>query len=198
MVDHFVKFPAAILFDMDGTLTVPTFDFPAVRRAMGLPEGAPILEHLQLMAADRRAAAEMILHRFEDEVAEKAQLAESCHEVLQYILARGAKLALITRNRRESVVTFLKRHMLPIDVWVAREDGPHKPDPYPLYLACRRLNIPPENCWMVGDGQFDVEAGINAGMKTIWLKQGRQRSFAAEPWIEIEDIREFYKWLKLI
>ncbi len=192
------SFPQAILFDMDGTLTGPVFDFPAARRAMGLPEGVPILEHLRLLPAGKRSAAEAVLHRIEDEVAASAPLAERCNDVLAYILERGAKLALITRNRRDSVVTFLKRHPLPIDVLITREDGPHKPDPYPLLLACERLAVVPKECWMIGDGQYDVEAGINAGMKTVWLRLGRKRAFDAKPWREVEDLVELHDLLKSV
>lgn len=184
--------PEAVLFDMDGTLTVPTFDFPAVRLAMGLPEGAPILEHMATMTPEERQAAEAILHRFEDEVAEKAPLADRCDDLLGSLIRRGVGIALITRNRRESVLTFLKRNPLPIKVWITREDAPHKPDPTPLRLACERLGVAPERCWMVGDGQYDVEAGINAGMRTVWLRLGRVRPFAATPWLEVEDLCELY------
>lgn len=191
-----VPFPSAILFDMDGTLTLPTFDFPAVRRALGFPDEAPILEYMAIIPADRRQEAEGILRRFEDEVAEKAPLADGCLDLLHYILGRGAKLALITRNRRDSVSTFMKRHPLPIDVCITREDGPHKPDPSGLLRACELLDVKPEHSWMVGDGQYDVEAGLNAGMRTIWLKWGRTRSFPAEPWQELQDLRELHAMLK--
>jgi HAD superfamily hydrolase (TIGR01549 family) len=183
-------FPKAVLFDMDGTLTAPTFDFPAIRRALGLPEDAPILEHIGLMPPEKRLEAEEILRRFEDEVAATAPLADRCHEVLSYLSARGSRVALVTRNRRESVATFMRRHPLPIKVCISREDGPHKPDPYPLLLACRQLEVIPGECWMVGDGQFDVEAGINAGMRSIWLSWDRERKFAAEPWRTVRDLVE--------
>ena len=47
--------PAAMLFDMDGTLTVPYFDFDAIRREVGVGN-QPILEAVEKMdeANDRR------------------------------------------------------------------------------------------------------------------------------------------------
>ena len=63
MVPQDVPFPKAVLFDMDGTLTVPTFDFPAIRRALGLPPGAPILEHIRLMSPGKQLEAEAVLRR---------------------------------------------------------------------------------------------------------------------------------------
>ena len=188
--------PKAVLFDMDGTLTVPTFDFPAVRRAIGLPEGAPILEHVAALPEAQRLAAEVILRKFEDEVADKAPLAQGCHDVLGHLLGRGIKLALITRNRRESVVTFLKRYPLPIEVWITRDDAPHKPNPAPLLMACEQLGVEPRDCWMVGDGVYDIEAGINAGMRTVWLSWGRERLFAAKPWREVQDLCGLHDFLE--
>lgn len=190
------QFPPAILFDMDGTLTVPTFDFPAVRKAMGLPPGAGILESLATMSPQDRQAAEIILHQFEDQVAQEAPLAPGCRQLLDYLRHRGAKLALITRNRRDSVNTFLKRHPLPIDICITRQDAPHKPSPQGLLHACRALNVDAQHCWMVGDGQFDVEAGIHAGMRPIWLRLGRRRGFAAQPWHEVEDLPGLHGFAK--
>ena len=190
--DDDIPFPKAVLFDMDGTLTMPTFDFPALRRLLGLPDDAPILEHIGMMASAQRLKAEEILHRYEDEVAAKAPLADRCHDVLSFLEARGSRVALVTRNRRDSVDTFFRRHALPITVCICREDGPHKPDPYPLLLACRQLGVKAEDCWMVGDGQFDIEAGINAGMRSIWLSWDRQRKFAAEPWQTVRDLVELH------
>jgi HAD superfamily hydrolase (TIGR01509 family) len=189
-----ISFPKAVLFDMDGTLTVPTFDFPGIRRALGLPPGAPILECIAKMEPEQQLAAEVILHRFEDEVAEKAPLADGCEQLLQFLLAKDIHLAVITRNRRQSVLTFQKRYPLPIDVWITREDGPHKPDPTSLLLACQRLGVRTQEAWMVGDGQFDVEAGINAGMPSIWLAHARPRTFAAEPWKTVETLRDLLDW----
>jgi HAD superfamily hydrolase (TIGR01509 family) len=192
MIPDGTPFPKAVLFDMDGTLTAPTFDFPAIRRALGLPEDAAILEHIAMMPPERRLRAEEILRQFEDEVATTAPLADRCHEVLSYLSARGSRVALVTRNRRESVETFLRRHPLPIKVRISREDGPHKPDPYPLLLACRQLGVTPAECWMVGDGQFGIEAGINAGMRSIWLSWDRERQFAAQPWRTVRDLAELH------
>jgi FMN phosphatase YigB (HAD superfamily) len=49
---------------------------------------------------------------------------------------------------------------------------------------------------MIGDGQFDVEAGLAAGMKTVWLSHGRTRPFAAEPWRTVRDLHELATMLR--
>ncbi len=42
-----------------------------------------------------------------------------------------------------------------------------KPDPAPLLLAARELDLPPGSCVYIGDAPRDVEAGRAAGMKTV-------------------------------
>jgi len=42
-----------------------------------------------------------------------------------------------------------------------------KPDPEPMYLACKKIGVQPENCLYVGDARRDIDAGLNAGMQTL-------------------------------
>ncbi len=54
----------AIIFDLDGTLTVPVLDFGAIREELGLTD-EPILEAMARMDAADRARAEAVLDRHE-------------------------------------------------------------------------------------------------------------------------------------
>jgi FMN phosphatase YigB (HAD superfamily) len=60
-------------------------------------------------------------------------------------------------------------------------------------VACQRLGVPQADTWMIGDGQFDIEAGTAAGMCTIWISHGKQRAFQAMPWREVRDLWELKK-----
>ncbi|HEX8915032.1 MAG TPA: HAD-IA family hydrolase [Humisphaera sp.] len=186
--DPQIILPRAVLFDMDGTLTEPALDFPEIKRAMGIDAGRPILEALAEMSAEARSAAEAILHRYEDEAARNSALNPGCREVLALLDAKGVRTALITRNSRSSVRTVLGAHGLPIDVLVTREDAPPKPDPEPLYRALRQLGESPADAWMVGDGEFDVQAGLNAGCRTVWLSHRRTKHFPEDPWRAVDDL----------
>jgi HAD superfamily hydrolase (TIGR01509 family) len=181
--------PRAILFDMDGTLTEPMLDFPRIKAEMGIGN-RPILEALAEMEPSARAAAEVILHRHEDDAAANSVLNPGCMELLTSLTERGILTALITRNSRSSAQRVVATHGIPIEVLITREDAPPKPDPQPLRLACRRLGIECGQAWMVGDGQYDVEAGIAASIRTVWLSHGRRRPFAAVPWREVRDLPE--------
>ncbi len=181
--------PAAVLFDMDGTLTQPMLDFPRIKAEMGIGN-EPILEALAAMDTGERQVAEAILERHEREAAALSALNPGCPELLRWLGARGIPTALITRNSLLSTRTVLDRHALQIAVLVMREHAPPKPHPRPLQLACELLGVPSSAAWMVGDGQYDIEAGSAAQIRTVWLSHRRQRPFSARPWREVADLWE--------
>ena len=190
-----MTFPRAVLFDMDGTLTEPMLDFPRIKAEMGIGE-RPILEALAEMPPAERARAETVLLRHEEDAAAGSTLNPGCREVLDWLATRGVRSALITRNSRQSVRTVVERHGLLIDFMVSRADARPKPHPEPLHLACERLGVRPGEAWMVGDGQYDVEAGLAAGVPTVWVSHGRPRPFAAVPGRTVESLHELAELLR--
>jgi pyrophosphatase PpaX len=48
----------------------------------------------------------------------------------------------------------------------------HKPDPEGIFLALNNLGIRSKNVIMIGDTAPDIEAGKNAGVKTIGVTYG--------------------------
>jgi 2-phosphoglycolate phosphatase len=47
-----------------------------------------------------------------------------------------------------------------------------KPHPEPMFYACKLTGAQPQECVYVGDARRDIEAGQNAGMKTIIAEYG--------------------------
>jgi len=47
-----------------------------------------------------------------------------------------------------------------------------KPHPEPMYLACKQADSKPENCIYIGDALRDIQAGANAGMRTVVANYG--------------------------
>ena len=43
-----------------------------------------------------------------------------------------------------------------------------------LLKAAEDFNIDMSQSWMIGDGENDVKAGINAGCKTVLLSNGKE------------------------
>ena len=187
--------PRALLLDMDGTITEPMLDFPRIKREMGIGT-RPILEAMRAMTPADRAAAEVVLARHEDEAAAASRLNPGCDRLFAWITEHRVVTALITRNTRSSVQTVLAKHGLSFGTLIAREDAPFKPDPRPLLLACERLGVTPADAWMVGDGQYDIEAGRAAEVRTVWMSHGRPKSFEAKPWRTARDLRGLVELLE--
>ena len=59
------------------------------------------------------------------------------------------------------------------DAVVAQEPGkPAKPDPAPLFEACRRMEADPNSSILIGDSETDAEAARSAGMCFVLVGYG--------------------------
>src|SRR5258706_4239740 len=170
-------------------------DFPTIKREMGIGN-RPILEALAEMSPEERHRAQTVLLRHEERAAANSELNAGCREVLAWLHQHSIAVAVITRNSRASVKTVFQKHSLKFEVLITREDGRFKPDPAPLLEACRRLKVEKADVWMVGDGQYDVEAGLAAGIGTVWVSHGRITTFAAEPQRVVHDLQELTRGLQ--
>ena len=174
-----------VIFDMDGTLTKPFFDWPAMKRCMGLPLDRPILESLEALTPADRERCERQLQVFEDEAADRSELNHGAREALAYLDARGILKAILTRNSARSVERVLARHDLAFDTSITRHCAPPKPDPTAVHMIAERLGapgrpVPPDEIIMVGDYEFDILSGRRAGAHTILLTNGEPNDFATK------------------
>jgi HAD superfamily hydrolase (TIGR01549 family) len=183
---------ALVIFDMDGTLTEELLDFAAVRRELGLPEKAPILESIKRMKGEERRQAEEILHRLETAAAQTCTLREGAVEVLAALKARGVRTALLTRNSGQSVRQVLERYGLALDGVATREDVPHKPHKDSILNIMKRWGIVREQTLMVGDYLYDVQAAANAGVDgaLLWMLPGELPKYAGSARYVLRSLRE--------
>jgi len=158
----------AVIFDLDGTLTVPVLDFDAIRAEIGIESGL-ILEAMAKMDAARRLRAESIVDAHERRAAEESTLQSGACETIAELAARGFSIGVVTRNARRWTHHVLARHGLTVDGVRCREDGAIKPNPAGLLDLCQRFSAAPAKSWMVGDYAFDIEAGRRAGMRTVLM-----------------------------
>jgi HAD superfamily hydrolase (TIGR01509 family) len=185
----------AVIFDMDGTITRPYFDWPAMKRAMGLPLDRPILEALEALAPADRERCEAQLQAFEDEAAERSELNPGAREALAYLKRRGILTGILTRNSARSVARVLERHGLAFDTVVTRHCAPPKPAPDAIFLIAERLGrqgfpIPPAELVMVGDYEFDIIAGRRAGAHTVLVTNGQPNDFTTKADVDIETLAD--------
>jgi len=158
-----------VVFDLDGTLVDSRLDFDAMRREMELPPDQPILESLARLDPLHAARCHDILHRHEWEGAERAVLLPGARELVAVLHSRSIRQAIATRNSRRITEATLAKLDLPFDLVLTRDDGPVKPDPWPVHEAARRWSIPATEIVVVGDYRFDVECGRAAGSRTVLL-----------------------------
>jgi len=93
-------------------------------------------------------------------------------ETLQALAKRstGGKLGIVTGRPRSDCIKFLKQHNLEhlIHSSVCMEDGPPKPDPFPVLECCKLMGVAPsETVILVGDTPDDVRAALAAGCRAI-------------------------------
>lgn len=162
------KRSGAVLFDLDGTLTIGQLDFDAIRTEIGIAEG-PILEAIAVMAGPARDRAVNILDRHERAAAETSELHPGAAETVATLRSRGWRVGIVTRNSRRWARYTLVRHGVEVDGLWSREDGAIKPDPAGPRALCAAFGVDPERSWMVGDYRFDIEAGRRAGMRTVLM-----------------------------
>jgi len=156
-----------LIFDMDGTITLPTLDFAKMKAEMAIPAEELILEHLDTLSPEDRHNKELILQRHEDESSRDSQLHTGAADLLQQLRHSGFKTALLTRNSQRSVDIILKKHNLSFDIVYTRDNAPAKPDPAPILAAIRQFSLLPQSVVMIGDFWMDILTGQAADVRTI-------------------------------
>lgn len=175
------------IFDLDGTLTQPQHDFDAIRLALGIPAGRPILEYLSALPASESAPLYFRLDAIEDALAETAKPQPGCARLLHHLADRGVALGILTRNSRSNAQRCLEilgvRDLFEAACILGRDEAPPKPHPGGIQTLLEQWRCGPDDAVMVGDFRFDLEAGRAAGVLTVLLD-----SAATFPWPELTDL----------
>lgn len=190
--------PAALVFDLDGTLvdshagiaasvrhTLSTFGFaepaPEVLRvalSLGL---RPLLATLtgETEPARIETYAETYLAHYERTMIETSPPLPGVPEMLEGLSARGLPLAVLTnkseRNARRIVEARFggDRFRTLVGLVAGR---PQKPDPTGARLVLEQLGVHATSSWLVGDSVLDVRTARNAAMVAIGVTWGIDES----------------------
>jgi hydrogenase expression/formation protein HypE len=192
-----------VLFDFDGTLTLPgALDFPAIRREMNCPPDLPILEWLETVPAERKPPLMKILESAEEKAAEESLPNVGAEECLLTLRDRGVLLGIITRNSLPSVRLALAKfetvRLHDFSAVITRDDSLPKPHPDGVHKACERMGLAASELMVVGDFRFDVIAGKAAGACTVLLTNGRRSVRAAgdpEPDFTVARLEEILQFV---
>ncbi len=151
-----------VIFDMDGTITAPYFDFARIKVEAGIGD-VDMLDYLRSATGAEYERVHAVLMKFEKAGVANAKLNRGVRTLLGFLAKRKIPTALLTRNSRRSVDGVCQKLNLRFDVTVTREDGPHKPSPEPIWGIARRWGAKPSQVLVVGDYKWDLVCARNAG-----------------------------------
>jgi len=180
----------AVIFDLDGTITRPFFDFDAIREEMGLAaDSGPILEAMEKMTPADRKRTEQILTSHENRAVAESALNEGARELLDALRQKDINIGILTRNKRANAEAIAQKHNLAFDAIVDREDGPVKPDAFGVLQLCRRFEVAPAETLVVGDYLYDMLSAKAAGAVAVLLKTHQESDrFAAHADFTIDSL----------
>ncbi|WP_227538192.1 HAD family hydrolase [Marinobacter vulgaris] len=187
--------PSTVLFDLDGTLIDTAPDFirclNELRRAHGLPElPAPHIRRsvsngaramirvgfgLEPDHPDYPEKHTAFLDLYEAGVAVETTLFEGVDSILKSLEARGIPWGIVTNKPVRFAAPLIQALGLAerCSTLVCPDHVVNrKPHPEAILLACREVGADPGTGVYVGDHERDIEAGRNAGMKTIAVRYG--------------------------
>ena len=174
-----------VIFDMDGTLTVPNHDFKRMYERVGCVT-SDILTEIDTWEPARRERAEAIIHEMETEALVGMRVMPHASSLGAFLDERDVPRGLVTRNVSASVDHFHAEHwgrpefghersskqdnerrstsvsssgsflgLKPFFPALARDFRPFKPAPDALLHICAAWGVPPSACAMVGDSAKD-------------------------------------------
>ncbi|OTH00056.1 HAD family hydrolase [Acinetobacter sp. ANC 4973] len=186
----------AVLFDLDGTLIDTAADFIRIIQDMcrdkqcevvaadlirtQVSEGARAMVKLVYPELDVEdpvflAHRQRFLDIYGNDIAVETDLFEGMYPLLEALESQDIPWGIVTNKPRWLSEALLKALNLTdrCAVLVCPEDvSKTKPDPEPMYLAAKHIQIQPEDCIYVGDHPRDIDAGRHAQMYTILAAYG--------------------------
>ena len=185
----------AVLFDLDGTLADTALDLGGalntVLRRHNLPEKSiaeirPYASHgvagllkigvgMTAEHPDFAAWRQECLEAYSLCYADKTKLFDGVNEMIAELDKRGIKWGIITNKPMRFTDKLVPKlgFIIPPAVVVSGDTcGEPKPSVKPMLYACGQIHANPQHTLYVGDAERDIQAGRNAGMKTVLAEWG--------------------------
>lgn len=187
-----ISAPRAILFDLDGTLVDTAPDFfntvNGMRKNLDKPalpdhvireqvsNGGSALARLvfddpvdiDIHSPEFKQKRQQLLDNYVEHIGSRSHLFNGFKTVLDQLAQWNIAWGIVTNKPRLYTDILLQKLMIFCPVVVCPDDvSKPKPDPEALLKAADDLQLPPQQCWYVGDHLRDIQAGKAANMLTI-------------------------------
>lgn len=183
----------AVLFDLDGTLLDTALDFTDVVNRLLVEESLPTMEYHEVRSAvshgskglietafklsDDDAEFEPLRQRLLDDyiqcLTNKTRLFDGLDELLALLAQKNIGWGIVTNKPELYTAPILEGlELSPIAAICPDHVSQTKPHPESIELACQHIGCEPCESVVIGDHLRDIEAGKNAGAKTIAAAYG--------------------------
>ncbi len=184
-----------VLFDLDGTLIDTAPDMAAALDVLCDEEHQSRLPFNEVRPVVSNGSVALVTLAFGDQLDEPtlnrlknryleiyqrdlavhSQLFDEMDNLLAQLEQQDIKWGVVTNKPgwlTEPLMESLDLHNRAACIVSSDSTKNRKPHPEPMYHACKLASSEPDECVYVGDARRDIEAGQNAGMKTIIAEYG--------------------------
>ena len=185
----------AVLFDLDGTLADTALDLGGALNTLLARHGLPAKSMDEIRNQASHGAAGLLklgagiipdhpdyarwrteyLDEYDSRYAQDTTLFGGVNELIAGLGKRGIKWGIITNKPMRFTDKLVPKlgFIIPPAVVVSGDTcGEPKPSVKPMLYACGQIHADPQHTLYVGDAERDIQAGRNAGMKTVLAEWG--------------------------
>ena len=129
-------------------------------------------------------------------------LAEGISDVLDFLEAAGIRKGIISNTAFSGLVLEEELEKLGLAarfafVMASSDYGYRKPHKLIFQVGARKLGLPPEDIWFVGDRlEYDVKGALDSGLFPVWYNPTSEPHNPDYPCLEIKDWYEFIEKIK--
>ena len=179
-----------VLFDLDGTLadTAPDLAYALNRvleeqggRPLPFDTIRPVVSHggialiklgfgIDEQAPEFPPLRQRLLDIYRDNIARETRLFDGMESLLATLEERGLNWGVVTNKPgwlTEPLLDALGLKARAATIVSGDTLPERKPHPAPMLLACEQAGSDAGHCLYIGDAERDIEAGRNAGMRTL-------------------------------
>lgn len=185
----------AVLFDLDGTLADTALDLGGALNTLLARHNLPTKSMDEIRTQASHGAAGLLklgagitpdhpdyvqwrteyLDEYDSRYAQDTALFDGVNELIAELDKRAIKWGIITNKPMrftDKLVPKLGFVSPPAVVVSGDTCGESKPSVKPMFHACEQIQTEPQHTVYVGDAERDIQAGRNAGIKTVLAEWG--------------------------